>query len=387
MRLLFVKHSLGWPRMSGHDVYTFEMMKALAELGHEVSLVTVRKCEGEALAGLSLKTLWCLEDQMPNVTGAAARLTWLQERYRSYWGIEPAHISAVNAAAERVGAEAAIVIGLEALPFFCSLRRPLRVWYPADEWVWHHLSLIKWNDRDSWTHVRPAVLKGVYERAFRSLIDRVWVVTETERRAMRWFAGMQNIDVLPLGIDSEHYRPVPTYEIPYSAVFWGRLDFEPNIQALTWFCRKVWPLVRHDAPEARLTIVGFHPGAAVKQLAGRDGVSIVADLPDLREEVSRHKLVVLPFVSGGGIKNKLLEAASLAKPIICTPRTRNGLRGLGGSEIVSVRRPEDWSREMLALWDDEDRRSAMGTAARQWVIANHDWRAIAREAVETLVVC
>ena len=122
----------------------------------------------------------------------------------------------------------------------------------------------------------------------------------------------------------------------------------------------------------------------MKQLAGRDGVSIAADLPDLREEVSRHAVVVLPFVSGGGIKNKLLEAASLGRAIVCTPLACNGLRGLGGSEIVSVRQPEDWRRELLGLWNDAGRRAAMGKAARQWVMANHDWRAIAREAVEAL---
>ena len=56
---------------------------------------------------------------------------------------------------------------------------------------------------------------------------------------MRWFAGMKQIDVLPLGIDSDRFRPVTSDEIPFSAVFWGRLDFEPNIQALEWFCRSV----------------------------------------------------------------------------------------------------------------------------------------------------
>jgi glycosyltransferase involved in cell wall biosynthesis len=384
LRLLFVKHHLAYPRASGHDVYVFEMMKALAELGHEISLTTVREPEARALAGVRLHGRWCLDKGLPPMQGRAPHFTWLQERYRSYWGIERSHISAVGAIAKTLGSDAVIVVGLEALPFVGALDGAVRVWYPADEWVWHHLSLIKWRDRHSWTHFPPAVVKGVYERAFRSLIDRVWVVTETERRAMRWFAGMNVADVLPLGIDSDHYRPRETPESACSAVFWGRLDFEPNIQALTWFCRDVWPLVRKGASKATFTIVGFNPGTAIKRLGGLDGVSISADLPDLRQEVSRHQVVVLPFVSGGGIKNKLLEAASLAKPIVCTPRACNGLRGLQGTELVSVRRPEDWSREILGLWSNEERRRALGNAARNWAIAHHGWPAIAREAVAAL---
>ena len=41
----------------------------------------------------------------------------------------------------------------------------------------------------------------------------------------------------------------------------------------------------------------------------------MANLPDLRAEVQRREIVVLPFVSGGGIKNKLLEAAAMGMPM------------------------------------------------------------------------
>jgi hypothetical protein len=54
VRLLFVKPSLAWPRSSGHDVHTFYTMKACAELGHEIGLVTSATPSSEAVAGLPL---------------------------------------------------------------------------------------------------------------------------------------------------------------------------------------------------------------------------------------------------------------------------------------------------------------------------------------------
>lgn len=383
MRLLFVKHSLEWPRVSGHDVYTFEMMRALAQLGHEVALVTAGPPDAAAIEGLTLAHVSSLQ-QVPDGRADVPKLSWVQERFRSYWGIDAAHICRVGETAAEWRADAAVVVGLEALPYFGALKGATRIWYPADEWVWHHLSLVKWSQAGSWHHFRPAVVKGAYERAYRQLIDRVWVVTQTERRAMRWFGGMRTVDVVPLGIDGERFQPLLGPERPFSAVFWGRLDFEPNIQGLEWFCRCVWPLVRREAPSARFTIVGFHPGPAVQRLAETEGVSLAANLDDLRDEVSRHQVVVLPFVSGGGIKNKLLEAAALGRPIVCTPRACNGLIGLTGRELVSVQQPVDWCRAMLELWNDGSRRSELGVSARNWVLANHDWRAIARRAVETL---
>ena len=57
MRILVVKQSLAWPRSSGHDVHTFHLMKACAELGHEVALATAHEPRPEAVPVVSLDGL------------------------------------------------------------------------------------------------------------------------------------------------------------------------------------------------------------------------------------------------------------------------------------------------------------------------------------------
>jgi glycosyltransferase involved in cell wall biosynthesis len=162
------------------------------------------------------------------------------------------------------------------------------------------------------------------------------------------------------------------------------LDFGPNIQALQWFCQKVWPAVRHERPDARFTIIGFNPSRAVQDLTEQAGVAIVANLPDLRAEACRHSVVVLPFVSGGGIKNKLLEAASLGRPVICTPRAIGGLRRVSVPPVVVASDSAKWARELLDLWNDDARRHRLGHDSRAWVLAHHTWLTAAREAISGL---
>src|SRR5262245_4214507 len=112
MHLLFFKEVFAWPRAKGHDVHCFYMMKALAELGHEISLVTVTPPPPEALSGLSLRMTRVLEG-IERANGAPLLpLTRFQERFRSYWGIEPAAIKAVGAAARDSGAEVVVAVGL-----------------------------------------------------------------------------------------------------------------------------------------------------------------------------------------------------------------------------------------------------------------------------------
>ncbi|MBY0232434.1 MAG: glycosyltransferase, partial [Gemmataceae bacterium] len=148
-------------------------------------------------------------------------------------------------------------------------------------------------------------------------------------------------------------------------------------------CAKVWPSALRRRPEARFTIYGFQPTAPVLALANGKGIELVADLPDLRAVVARQAVVVLPFVSGGGIKNKLLEAASMGKAILCTPRACTGLAE-GERPFQVCRHPGAWVESLLRLWSSEDARRRLGEDARRWVTTSHTWQAAARIALAGL---
>jgi polysaccharide biosynthesis protein PslH len=390
MRLLFVKQGLSWPRSSGHDVHCYHMMQSLGRLGHEVALLTVGPPRAEAVAGLDLSAMLWMQGAGA-VSGEAVEAsrvprTRLQERFRSYWGIDESRINAVARAARDFDADAVVAVGLDVLPYLLGVSGSSRVWYAADEWAWHHLSLVRPGAPRSWGELKQAAVKGLYERAYAPLLDRIWVVSEADRRAMRLVAGRRPIDVIANGVDADHYRPADPApsEVERSCVFWGRLDFGPNIQALEWFARKVWPMVRRQAPDATFTIYGFRPSAEVIALGGKDGIEIVPDLPDLREEIARHQVVVLPFVSGGGIKNKLLEAAGMGKAAICSSRAIGGLRVDGGLPFAAAGHPYEWVEALLSLWSNPEQRYRSGAEARRWVVDRHSWAAAADLAAEAL---
>jgi glycosyltransferase involved in cell wall biosynthesis len=381
VRFLFVKPNLAWPRTSGHDVHCYYMMKGVAGLGHEISLATQVPVKPEAVAGLPLAHYQCFADAPADADAPPLLLSPWQMRFVSYWGIAESHIRQVGKLARKWQADAVVVDGLNVLPYLGAVDGAYRLWFAADEWIWHHLSQFRPTDIGSWGNLRMAAIKGLYERAFAPLLDRVWVVSEADRKAMRWVTGLQGIDVLPNGVDSDYYHPGDEPRQPNSCVFWGRLDFGPNIQALQWFCGKVWPALRRETPDARLTIFGFQPTDPVRALAGRDGITMVPDEPDIRAGIRRHQVVVLPFVSGGGVKSKLLEAFSLAMPVVGTPRACNGLFGGPSPPLVQARGAGQWVRAIRALWQDADERQRLGAAARRWILEHHTWEAAAKVAL------
>jgi glycosyltransferase involved in cell wall biosynthesis len=380
VKLLFVKSTLAWPRVSGHDVHTFNLMVGCTRLGHTLSLATAAPVTPEAVQGLPLAAQYVFASDSARNGAPASPLSGFQERFRSYWGVPAANVAKLRDIASTEQPDAVVGGGLDILPYLPKVPA-VRVWYAADEWIIHHLSLCRARDGRQLDNLRAAAIKGLYERVYARDLDRAWVVSETEARAMRWLAGVRHVDIVPNGVDSDFFVPQAGPEAPRSAVFWGRLDFEPNIQGLQWFCKNVWPVVTHEFPDATFTVIGFNPTAPVKALAGVGGVTIQADVPDLRAMVGRQAVVVLPFVSGGGIKNKLLEAASMAKAIVASPRATSGLQLGSANPLRVARSPDEWRAALSSLWTNDVTRAELGQAARTWVRAEHTWTAAASRAV------
>jgi len=388
MRILFMKDSFASPHASGHDVDTYQVMKACAELGHEVSIATVVKPEEGALNGLSYIPQYSLtgtngHDRTGSETASVAG-TRLQLRFRNYWGIPPQRLDALQEAVRQFNADAVVVSGLDALPYFPGLSSVKRVWHAADECVLHHLSQLRPGSHTLSEDLKAAAIEGLYERAHRQVVDRVWVVSESDRRAVRWIAGVpgKRIDVFPNVVDGAFYTAGDESRMENSAVFWGGLDLRPNIQALEWFCRRVWPFIQWQVPDARFTILGSHPTARVEKLATLPGVSLQADLADIRSVARRHSVVVLPFASGAGPESTLLEAAALALPIVCTPRMSHGLRG--NPPLVKEASAPGFAAEVVKLWRSPARQIELSSDLRTWVTEHHTWSSVAREAIARL---
>lgn len=356
-------------------------MKALTEVGHQVSLLTRVNCLPDSTDGIGLSNSFVMGS---NRITQAPSLSWLQRRYCSFWGIDEKPISEVQSVAEEIGADVVVAVGLEVLPYLAGVTKAKRVWYAADEWVLHHLSQVSIFKKNSWNNLRAALIKGIYERAFANKVDRVWVVSKRDALATRLVMHRPAVDIIVNGVDADHFAPAQQEEIPFSCVFWGRLDFGPNIDAIRWFAANVWPQVKSQNRSAQFTIYGFQPGIEVQELVNQHGFILVPDMPDIRAEVGRHQVVVLPFVSGAGIKNKLLEAAALARPILASKTAMNGVDRYGLKPFCVAQSTKEWISRLSDLWQLEKLRQEYAITAREWVVQHYTWEAAARKAVDHL---
>jgi len=154
-------------------------------------------------------------------------------------------------------------------------------------------------------------------------------------------------------------------------LFLGTLHYSPNIEGLKWFIESMYPAFKRENPDARLMVVGHSPTDEVKKMCkATEGVELYADVPDVKEYYRQCKAVVVPLLSGGGTRIKILEAALARRPVISTPLGADGLDLVDGKNVLLFQNAEDFSLRFKEILD-RDRYDSLIGEARDFVHRNY----------------
>ena len=207
--------------------------------------------------------------------------------------------------------------------------------------------------------------------------DRVAVVSEEDRDALRAVAPSLAPVVIPNGVDTEAFSPgAPEEREPGVVVFSGAMDYAPNETAAAYLAREVMPAVWERVPDAKLRLVGRAPSRAVLALAS-EHVVVTGEVEAMQPWLRGASVYACPMVSGTGIKNKLLEALACAAPVVCTPLACRGLTATPGEHLVVADEPRALGAAIADLLTDEAGAAHLGAAGRLYVLENHGWDAAA----------
>lgn len=231
--------------------------------------------------------------------------------------------------------------------------------------------------RTARTRLRARLAAQVERRAMKGF-DVVTTVAEADAARLRQLVPEQRVEVVPNGVDAERFRPQAGVEpVPGSLVFVGAMSYPPNVAAMRHFCADVLPLLRRSRPDVQVTIVGRDPAPAVRELESQAGVQVTGEVEDVRSYLAGASVFVAPMISGSGIKNKVLEAMAMGRPVVATALAAEGLPVTSGEHVVVADGARPFAEAVARLIDDRERRETMGRAARGLVERHYTWDACA----------
>jgi hypothetical protein len=115
-------------------------------------------------------------------------------------------------------------------------------------------------------------------------------------------------------------------------VFVGNFLHSPNVSAVTWLIREVWPLVAPEIRAQGLRIVGPNAPKSILRLAGT-GVTFVGRVDDVKPFIQTSIVSVAPLLYGAGVKGKIAESMALGVPVVTTTI---GAEGMGLEHLKSA---------------------------------------------------
>jgi glycosyltransferase involved in cell wall biosynthesis len=200
---------------------------------------------------------------------------------------------------------------------------------------------------------------------------------------LRTIAPQANPITIANGVDIEYFQPTPMQSAIPSIIFVGSLNWYPNVDAVLFLLRDIWPLAKAAVPSLRLDIVGSAPPPSVVELAARlTDVTVHGFVDDVRPLLNAASMYVCPIRDGGGTKLKVLDAFAMQKCVVAHPIACEGIDVVSGRHVEFAQSAEAFARSIARLLARPSEREAMGLAARQLVVERYAFSKIGRRLCE-----
>lgn len=215
--------------------------------------------------------------------------------------------------------------------------------------------------------------KWAYNKA-----DFVTAVSEADAKIIKEEYGQKKVLLVSNGVDIHYFKNNNSNIRNNEILFFGAMDYKPNIDAVIFFLENVMPLLVNKLTNVRFLVVGRNPAKRLKNIEKNHSyVEVVGTVDDMRPFYKKDSIFVVPLKSGGGTRLKILEAMAMEMPIVSTRIGAESLHYENGVNIMIADTPEQFCNKIYELYEKPQLKEKLGRAARDLVENQYCWEKIA----------
>lgn len=200
---------------------------------------------------------------------------------------------------------------------------------------------------------------AMYELECLNGFDDVVVVSAVDRDHLLRGAGSSfesRLKVIPNGVSVSTPRGIPSSYDPDQLIFIGNMRTHQNTDAVMYFVKDIYPIIKAKRPGGKFRIIGCEPPRAIRALNGKDGIEVTGLVDDVWAYAKDACAAVCPIRIGAGVQNKLLESMAMGIPSVTTSIGFEGIDAVPGEHLFVADSPADFSEALLRLMHDKDLR-------------------------------
>ncbi|MEZ4964006.1 MAG: glycosyltransferase family 4 protein [Saprospiraceae bacterium] len=393
MRILQLCNKFPWPLKDGAAIASTYLAKAFAELGSEVTLLSMNTSKhwfdtatlpGDFNHYSAIQTVFVDNRIRP----IPAFLNLFSEK--SYHVERFADAGFAQALAGLLESQAFDIVQLESLyltPFIPVIRKhsqaliALRA-HNVEHEIWERIAenahpLKRWYLQQ----ITPRLKQ--YEIDHLNEYDLLVGISERDVEQFRTLGLQKPATISPIGIDCRDYQVDHlSFARPLSLSFIGSLDWMPNQEGLNWFLNEVWPLLTLKFPDLEFHIAGRTAPAWIRHL-NIGNVSFHGEVPSSPDFLGQHSVMVVPLLSGGGMRAKILEGMACGKVVLSTSVGMEGINARHRKECLIADTAEEFVAAIEWCYAQGRELERLGDSGRNFCHDHFDNLEVGRRLLET----
>ncbi len=362
MRILLIANKIPYPPKDGGSIASLNMAMGLSHAGAEVHVLAMNTSKHyfpaesippEVASSINLKTVYIDTDISP--FKMLRNLAFSRTPYNAARFISSKFQNALEALLREQAFDIIQLEGLYLTPYIKTIRSKtnaviaLRA-HNVEYEIWQRISQTIQNP------IKQAYIKILAKRIRKmemdalQHIDLLIPITERDGNLLCQYAPTLLMHVAPTGLDSIRFTklPIPPQH-PNTLFHIGGLDWIPNQEGIRWFLNNCWPSIRKEIPDAQFHIAGRNAPSHFLKSIPQEGVVYDGEVEDAERYMQDHAILIIPLLSGSGMRIKIVEGMALGKAIVSTKIGAEGIDATDGAQLFIANSPERMAEICISL--------------------------------------
>ncbi len=204
---------------------------------------------------------------------------------------------------------------------------------------------------------------GIYTRA-----DALITVTEQDWQHIEAYLPAKPHFVIP----TIHPVPDSTENLPDRSglLFIGGFNHLPNTDAVLYFVKEIFPLVKKVVPDITLKVVGDNPPDSILELQD-SSITVTGYVPSTEPYLQKARVSIAPLRYGAGMKGKIGEAMANGLPVVTTSVGAEGIGLVHAETALIADTPEEFAQHVVKLYSDDGMWRTISENARLFIKHNY----------------
>ncbi|GAB1404100.1 hypothetical protein MASR1M74_12790 [Lentimicrobium sp.] len=239
--------------------------------------------------------------------------------------------------------------------------------------IWERIAKVTRNPLKKWYLKKLAKALAAYETQTLKNLDGVVAITDVDARWFKKAASELPVISIPFGIDAGNDEvDLSETEPKVKGLFHlGSMNWMPNEEGIRWFLEEVWPGLHHQFPDLTLSLAGRSMPEWLLNNK-QPGVIIDGEVPDAKQYMLDHQIMVVPLFSGSGIRIKIIEGMLMGKTVVTTSVGAEGIHFVEGEHLIIANDAAAFNKAVAFCLNNPVAAKQIGAAGRKMVLYKHD---------------